>query len=578
MRKRIVLLATGGLTACATPPPPPAPPPAVVMAAPAVSAPIQVAQPEPLVDPTALPSQSAVVASLDPARASAFLGALTAGMPREILELFERELPLANGGVTGGNAAGALGIDTARPIRMGIALTPEGRAVLDAMRSVAPTASWDASSPESARRFDATMQDHQGPLWQLRIGIPVSDGAALLSAVHSLLERGRWNQAPFQAGLESLWSNHGVAVALSTGAGSILVDLLIGVRLKGRALGESVAQTLRASVASGGAPAPALEGHAVRAVYSPSKLAEVGFVDGVSKMHRALSSVDEGAQERIRGEGLYEASANFELAGNATGVFFERVELTIDADPLIPTLHGRALLGPGLRPAPGACGPSIAVDFPGMVASFETSSDCLKAMQVPSDSSPGQQRSEFFSRVRAAGWSGDLVALPFHVLSPARSILQDRTGIEPAAMAKFERFGIMLPSRLARDVYWGLLRAGTTRADAECSIVASARACAGKRRLRAGATVDVGDGFGRLVSLGGRYVVLMSRDRGTLDDVKPSLTTRPVPPMRGMASSSLIAQELRMAGINLTPVDFMAESTLEDGRQLTLSIRPTKAP
>jgi hypothetical protein len=305
-------------------------------------------------------------------------------------------------------------------------------------------------------------------------------------------------------------------------------------------------------------------------VYWPAKLAELGFVDGVRRLVQVPRiALDEETQDRLFTAVLRESARNLQLAGGPGGAYFERVELTADADPLHLSMRALAELGPGLRGA-AACGASVSLDFPGVDVWFDVTRTCMTSLAAPGDRFEPYVRTKFPELVAEAGWTGNLVALPFQLAAPGRATLQEAPAIRPEAMLKMERLGLLLPSVAGSEVFWGLMKTGATREQALCALDGKP-GC--KQRLQPGGTVQVGDAFARLVQVGSLWVVMTSNDKAALLGVSPRATDGPVAPLRAQGSRAAVAHELRSAGLSLAPSGYVAEGRLEQGR-LAVSLSP----
>jgi hypothetical protein len=551
------------------PPPQPAVAPAVVVAAPPGSALTVMAEPATDFDPQAPPSGSAVVASLDPEKASMMLSAIVSGLGPSERMMLERFLPEAGRALLSQHAASALGIDSHRPIRLGMALTAEGRGVLESLRRMQVAGE---EQPGIAQEIETALGERPAPKLQVRVSVPVLEPSVLLGTLQSLLEQEGWQSHPAPAGYQSSWTEGTAALLIASRQGHLVFDLYVGSSVRGERLANAAAQGARQGLSAKPDPAPLLEGHGLRISFVPERVAEFGFVEGLTKASKAMAGVDSPVRDRLMSEGWREASRNFALARNGRGAFFESVDITADANGILPSVQGRAEPGPGLQRASVSCTPSASLEFPGADAWFDTSSACMTSLSGPGDRySPAYAPTDFLSWVREAGWSGNLVAMPFHIMSPGRSALRDAPGIGPEAALKMERFGLVVFAS-GPDVFWGLLPSGTPAGDAACAHEGKS-GC--KTKLVAGTTVKLGDVWGRLWKVSGRWVVTSSRDKQALESLSLRLGSSGVAPVRGGVSGAAIARELRGTPLAAQAVGYGAQVRVEADGTLGVSIAPS---
>jgi hypothetical protein len=341
---------------------------------------------------------------------------------------------------------------------------------------------------------------------------------------------------------------------------------------------ETAIATLQELKQAPGAQPLALEGRTARINFSPEEVAQVGFVESISRAHDMLGGGNDYTLDANMGRAIRDAAALLTLAGKRpTSV--ERMDIALDVEAGFPSILARSDLGSLLVPAnQSACSPRVSVDFPGALSRFDITPLCMKAVKVPGDPNSGElEHSQFHRLIEQAGWIGWPVALPLYAIAATRTPLQWDAGVGPHAMQRFERFGWANPQFGAPDVFWGLMPAGARAEDIACSVAEDTKACKAKRRIKPIGVSDIGGAFARVVNVGNRTVVLASRDRPAVEALTPVLTPGPVAALRGTASSGTLQRMLSDVGIKSDPVRYVADAVVSY-KDITVSIRPSKAP
>jgi hypothetical protein len=247
-------------------------------------------------------------------------------------------------------------------------------------------------------------------------------------------------------------------------------------------------------------------------------LADVGFLSGVDSLLSGLEGADSDRRDEVTLLGLREAHRLFDLAGDAKGAFFDRVEINLEGGAATSArASARFTFGPGFATAGSAApapGPSFAAPSPAMI---DASVAALAALRLPGDT-PGRFPDDaLMNMIREAGPAGWLVAAPLFTIAAAGVPLRPVPTVfePPEAVAKLERVGIYTRASDNRDVFVGILPRGASASLASC-VLAGAEPC--KNRLHVGAPALLVTGhWVRLVRLGDRFAVLVAEDRNAVD-------------------------------------------------------------
>lgn len=562
------------VTACGAPPTPPVAAPAPV---PIVSAPT--ADPAgPAVDSRNLghlPRGCAAVAAVDPARLDELLRVTARRfLPHQTAKV-EELLGVSAGTLAHAGLTSSIGVDPSRPILVGVAaLDPTGREVLGHGTSAVdrtamhPWESVDGLSKTIAKAFSAR---HPAPA-HIRVTVPSTDTARLLTAIHELLQLRRYQRVATPGALESMHARRERVVALSLGPGVVIVDVFAfqGLVPSPRMMTEAVLHSWESLLAPTGEQAPSLDGRAARLSYAPLLVAELAGLERLSR-EQDLIAIERDGQPDLRMTRAAQDALRLRSLAGGSRPSFERVELSLSLDQGFPRFDLSAKLGAGIAAdAVSACSPSVSVDFPGALSRFDISASCMKAVRVPGDT-VGQGSSlvqntmfDDVARSGALAWPVALGSLPFAL---TRIPLQWYAGVGARAMQRMDRFGWSNPSFGAPDVFWGLLPAGATGDTVACAAEESPVGCKGNRRLVPGRTQQLANrAFARLVPLGGRLVLLASRDKAALEAMVPTLTAAAVPPLRAAVSEGTLQRTFTGIGAQAESIRYVGHASLTADR------------
>ncbi len=574
MRRLARLLCFLFVPACGAPPAPPVATPAPV---PIVSAPV--ADPAgPAVDSRNLghlPRGCAAVAAVDPARLDELLRVTARRfLPHQIAKV-EEVLGVSAGALAQLGLASSIGVDLSRPILVGVApLDPTGREVLDHGTSAVdrttlhPWESIDGLSKTIAKAFSAR---HPAPA-HIRVTVPSTDATRLLAAIHELLQLRRYQRVATPSALESMHARRERVVALSLGPGVVVVDVFAfqGLVPSPRMMTQAVLLAWESLLAPTGEQGPSLDGRAARLSYAPLLVAELAGLERLSR-EQDLVAIDRDGQPDLRITRAAQDALRLRSLAGGSRPFFERVELSLSLDQGFPRFDLSAKTGAGIgSDAAAACSPSVSVDFPGALSRFDTSASCMKAVRVPGDA-VGQGSSlvqntmlDDVARAGTLAWPVALASLPFAL---TRIPLLWNAGVGARAMQRMDRFGWSNPSFGAPDVFWGLLPAGATGDTIACAAEESPVGCRGTRRLVPGRTQQLANrAFARLIPLGGRLILITSRDKSALEAMVPTLTAAAVPPLRTAVSEGTLQRAFTAIGAQTESIRYIGHASLTADR------------
>lgn len=304
--------------------------------------------------------------------------------------------------------------------------------------------------------------------------------------------------------------------------------------------------------------------------YTPALLAELGFVEAVSRAYDELPQGHSSTRDWRMLRGLREAGALWPLVEGPHGAYFDAAELQLDLLDGFPKVELSTTLGTGVKhPAEADCAPSTSVSFPNALARFDLATSCMRAMEAPGDPATGNLvSSQFGALVEEMPWVGWPIAVHAYALGATRQPLRWNAGVGSRAIMRFERFGWANPAFGAPDVFWGLLPAGATAEQVACAVDELGDRCRGMRRIQPHHVNDIGGFYARVVSVSGRVVILTSRDRVAVTKLAPVLTQQPAPPMRGVVSTGTMQRVLRGLGLSASPIRYEGDVRVEGNRMV----------
>jgi hypothetical protein len=565
------------LAACAPTNPPEAP---TVTAAPPPPGPVETAAPAapmplPPLDPS-LPAGSAGLASIDVGRLDAIANAAVRGMEAPARERIEELLRLSGGALANGEIARLLGLDKARPIVGSVGLV--GPAAV-ARERILPLIGKQATAGELRRAFEGV----SGLAVAARVVLPTTRDTAALNVLTAIFELARWSSVPPPDGFDELHvaRKHKAAAALSRLPDAIVVDLVVPIHARDgdKAAQEAIVAALRSiRLRTPGDPHDAplpLEGHPARARYKPAALADIGLLQGVSAVLRAIdgSGIDPAQQDALAAQGLVEAARSQELAGAGGRAYFESVDLALDGGFGSIGFTGAAELGPAANLPAATFTPAPGIAIPGVFAMLDVGMPWARGF---SSFKPDPLDGEAVdSAAREAGWAGFAVGLPqllvYTILQPHERLL-DLPNLRP----HLDRLTIFTVARERPDGHVALLVPGAKPADVACALVRQGGACDATSQLRPGTTAQIGGRYARLVQVKGRWAIVISNDKAVVEKTKLDLV--PVPPAHiDLPGGEEWARDLRPLPAALMPREgFTGEVRLE-GRTVVAQLRPAPA-
>lgn len=460
-----------------------------------------------------------------------------------------------------------------------------GKRVVEIARSLVPKQrEWVPTDGIARAVQKAFSANHPAPV-HIRVAVPVTDASRLLATVASLLQWRRYARIPSPAGIDSLYARRERAVAVSVGPQVVVVDVLVfeGVVPSPRMVADAASRTWESLLTPTSQSGLPTDGHAVRWKYSPAAVADLGFLEPLSREQDRIS-IERIAHPDTGMSGTALLASRIYSFSGAEPRRFQEVETTIDLD------GGRLAVGSvtelaGELPvkALSSCSPSVSVDFPGALSRFDISTECMRFTDVPGDAMDrgAIDYSEFKRAMVSLDWLGRTewlgwaLAVPWAPFALARVPLGWNAGAGPRAMQRMVRFGWANPSFGASDVFWGLLPVGKGTEAVACAADEEATACKAKSRLKPDGSVhDLGGRFARLVRLGDRLVLLTSKDRKAVEAMKPVLTSASVPAMRGTISAESTRRLMSQLGMESEAVRYSA-TLLVEGNELVVKAGPS---
>ena len=420
-----------------------------------------------------------------------------------------------------------LGLDREGTLRAVVcSLDASGHARVEALRVLVPGGPDDVGHgrTESIRRL--AMQD-EAPWIAVRILVPVTRPEVFLSTVLDDRARANLLEVDGVEGASEVFvrPGGGAVLALSTRDDAIVVDLrldpFVGVRrLDDEAARAAARRALagRGSLAS--APAPSFDpgNDLARLDVVPAALAELNFLYGLGRTLEAVESIDPGSRDAIVTAGAFESSRSFELAGDASGPFFEKLVFRLGED-LGASLRAEARDASILPPGEAfRASTSIAVARAGLV--FEASPRFPNAFVLPGDRSSSSRpdgasaRSGFDLALAEAGGLARLYAAPFAAIALLRSFLAEPTRRSEreeagAVLAPFERLAIA-DADGRRTAVIALVAEGHDAKEAACGFFLDSRPCLARLAAERPLTVDE-ETWVLLHEVRGRKVVIVGR-------------------------------------------------------------------
>jgi hypothetical protein len=593
VRSRLLCAAIGvtALSACSSPPP--ASPAVVDVAAAPTAAVAALAEPEPALQPLdpSLPPGCSLTASAQVRDLEETIDVLLRALPPRAREGLAKELRGVESALDSGVAGLGLGLDPSRPMVLGLrGIAPETRPALERLREISGRAT--ANGPPLADAFaaiDDASKTAADFAIALRVVLPVTSPSATLPALRALLERARFTPDRAPPGLDALLvsRNGRTVIAMASDGGHVVLDLFSGSLAPEGTPAVEVARRVaaaRRSRAAGGPSdkPPALEGHTIRVTYSPTALAEIGFLSGVLAARGALAAVDPAVRDQIASAGLWEASRSFALAAGPRGAYVDRVDITLDRGPrgeLAPVAEMRVDPGPGASEASSPTwAPSRGVELPGAFARLDLSRAFLLAWSFPPSGAPSTDTDlrAFRGMQREAGWPGIPVSPLPTVVGGLWHVLPDFI-ISNTRTLPFERFGMVTIADKKPDIFFGLMPEGADERAAACALAEGGKKpCPPAQQLKPNAITPISGGHARLVRVEKRFVVLYSRERAEIERVTPKLTA-PIPPVQIDLPARAVLddyRELRGLGSAIPP-RYRVELSL-DGKRELLRAGPVK--
>lgn len=377
----------------------------------------------------------------------------------------------------------------------------------------------------------------------VRAVIPVAQPETLLRAIRVLFRETRaGNELSATPSFDAAWSmDADGAIGIWHDGTSLTVELWIPLdggadRASFTARAASELARIRSEVI---VPAPETQAAggaaAVRIAIDPPAVARLGAIHGFTMVRRAVGNVSPDYHDTILATGIGEACRGFDLVETARGNLVSGIHVVARAGAGGADGELTTDLGAAWRQDPAIWRPSISVDLSGAPLAGDVDVRWYRGFRFPNDEADHEH---VMQRVREAGFWGFLLALPLAGPIAVHEALEDEPRDMP--MDRFERVGAFTLQPIADDpiVAFGLLPAGTSRADAQCALTPAGESC--RQRLAPGRVVGSGTRFYRLVGVGDRWVVLMATHRADLDLPPLRLTAAPVAPVRVEVSDAVL--------------------------------------
>ncbi len=522
----LLLAACGGPTrdaaevtipAQGTPPPPVAPPAPV--------GPLDVT----------MPAYAAATLVLDPSlvtRAARGLFTHADGSASNEQRDLEEDLGVGKGALAPDRLLDTLGVDGSRPIAIAIARIDAAEHPrvprLEALAAKVKRTPGDGARIEYGELVAAF--GTEPALARLRARVPIKDSAVAKRALRHLFTKAGLRESGPPPGVDLVMSSRKVTIAASSDSTWLVVDVYLrdgGTDAPRPDVLASI-HRLRAEGERGSEPSP-LDRDAARAEWEPGKLAELAFVNGVQTTMQALVNVDPEMKGRIAAAGLIEAHRNIELAGNERGNYFTRVTLSMAGpDHRGPLLSAKGEFGAGFEATARAAShaPGSASFKVGKVHSYlDASLASGLAFPMPGDGASGPADEQVLTRtIREAGWAGWFIAAPlvplYLMTIPVRP---PPNAFNPRSAAlKLERVAIVEPEQHRGELFVGLLRAGTSDAEAAC-VLSGTIPCSSHVLQVNGPAFKMGDKFARVSKSGDRFIVIVGDEAARVDAFKPTV-------------------------------------------------------
>ncbi|APR78425.1 Hypothetical protein A7982_03772 [Minicystis rosea] len=453
-------------------------------------------------------------------------------------------------------------LDPSRPITFALAgASPAARRTIEALRPLIPANNpGDSSQPLTADQVQQVRDAVAGepPTVALRALVPARDAEALHRMIVKALE-----ELGFRSD-GSAWTHGQRHVVTRVNGDGVVVDMAIGKQ------GRAALREL--STSDGRGEAPALSGRALRVRYSPAGVADLGFLHGVATTVAALEGAPITPDQRglLAAQGMWESARSHVLAGSAKGNYFDTVDvsageaagkmditLTVDTGAAFPMPPDEVWL------------PSKSMTVPGASASVDIAEAFSQAWGFPGDQPRREGGSMLVNRVREAGWSGYLVALPWLVSEVPRIRLSQRLrmlGDRPKGSATFARFGSVSLSE--GHLFFGVLPEKTSRAAAECAL-AEKTPCSAPHKLKLGGVTAIGHQSARLLQAEGRFVVVVVDDPHLLP---AAIQLHDIGPARVELSLPALLKREHLNITGATIPDRLVGSIERSGRSIVLKL------
>ena len=447
--------------------------------------------------------------SLDLGTFDSWLGTLAQRVPQDIVDLLDREFDGLASELRRGAPLQLLGLDTVRPATLLVApLDPSVEPAVEELATLAgQVTDRQPMPPDGQERFEALSRRIVGAGVWVRVTLPVDGAPRLLDLVRRAVGREARATPP---GYELLLSEDGgPAVAVWRDGASLVADAWVPFGQEGDAGAQAVVLRARSISWPSWAPAP-VSGISTVAM-QPSRLSRLAFAQGVSMVRRALASVDSSYVGAIVTAGLQEAHRAITIAEGVDGIPFQRVFGQVHADEAAPGGELVAELRPGAVIDSAAAAPMRSLTATGVSFVAQVAPASLGRLRLPGLAGSTEPGRAFARAVQEAGVWGFLLAVPYGLPWAGNLLIEEVSEKLPAG--GFESVGVIrVRPEGGSPTSFGVLPAGTTAAQARCSLVPEGSRC-GRSALRPGVTVAARGGWARLQRIGDRWVVLAASER-----------------------------------------------------------------